>query len=347
MNEALKITNPINYPGWDDLVVSTENYSFFHSSCWAEVLNKSYRYKPIYFTLIDRHALSVMVPIFEIKSILTGKRAVSLPFSDYCQPIANGQETKFGQILNHIIRFGEKSGWEYIEFRGGDSLFQDVHPNSIYYAHTLDLNRNEDDIYKSFRNSNKRNIRKAAKEGVTVNAFDTFESIKEFFRLNCMTRKRHGLPPQPFKFFKNLHKYIISNNQGMVLLASYDSQTIGGAIFFHFGNKALYKFGASDLRFQNLRANNIIMWEAIRRYSKEGYSELCFGRTEPENSGLRQFKTGWGVKEHTIKYFKYNLKTHAFMPNSNHKAESYYKIFNYMPLPLLKLIGSLAYRHIG
>lgn len=346
MHESLQIVNPIDYPGWDDLVISAENYSFFHSSYWAEVLNKTYRYKPIYFISLHNHSVSFMIPIFEIKSIITGKRGVSLPFSDYCQPIANG-EKKFSKILNYIIRFGEKSGWEYIEFRGGESLFQGVRPNSMYYVHTIDLTRKEDDIYKSFRNSNKRNIRKAIKEGVTITASNTLESIKEFYRLNCMTRKRHGLPPQPFKFFKNIHKFIILNNLGMVFLASYGSQTIGGAIFFNFGEKALYKFGASDWRFQNLRANNLIMWEAIKRYSKEGYSEFSFGRTEPENSGLRQFKTGWGAKELTINYFKYDLRTHAFTPNSGHKSESYYKIFNNMPLPILKLIGSLAYRHIG
>jgi hypothetical protein len=346
MNESLQIVNPIDYSGWDDLIISVENHSFFHSSYWAKVLNKSYRYKPIYFTSINRHTFSIMVPIFEIKSIITGKRGVSLPFSDYCEPIVNGGKD-FGEILNCLIRFGEESGWEYIEFRGGESFFQDVVPNSMYYIHTLDLTRKEDDIFKSFRNSTKRNIRKAKKEGVTVNVFNTLESIKEFYRLNCMTRKRHGLPPQPFKFFKNIHKYIISDNLGMVLLASYGSQTIGGAIFFNFGAKALYKFGASDWRFQNLRGNNLIMWEAIRHYSQQGYNEFSFGRTEPENSGLRQFKTGWGAKEHAINYFKYDLKTQAFTPNYSNKTGSYYKIFNNMPLPLLKLIGSLAYRHIG
>ena len=45
------------------------------------------------------------------------------------------------------------------------------------------------------------NIKKALKEGVEVQLHNSFESVKSFFKLNCMTRKRHGLPPQPFKFF--------------------------------------------------------------------------------------------------------------------------------------------------
>jgi hypothetical protein len=346
MNKSLQIIDPIDYPGWDNLVISTGNYSFFHSANWAKVLNEAYRYKPFYFTSIDCRAISVMFPFFEIRSILTGKRGVSLPFSDYCQPIVN-YKNNFSEILNYLIRFGEQSGWDSIEFRGGENLLKDVRPSSTYYVHSLDLARKEDDIFGGLRSSTRRNIRKALKEGVTVGAFDTLKAIEEFYRLNCMTRKRHGLPPQPFKFFKNIHRYIISKNQGTVLLASYGAQTIGAAIFFNFGTKALYKFGASDWRFQNLRGNNLIMWEAISRYSRQGYNEFSFGRTEPENSGLRQFKAGWGAKQHTLNYFKYDLKAHVFTANGSNKAGSYNRIFNKMPQPLLKLIGSLAYRHIG
>ena len=38
---------------------------------------------------------------------------------------------------------------------------------------------------------------------------ESFESIKDFYRLNCLTRRMHGLPPQPFSFFKKIHEHII------------------------------------------------------------------------------------------------------------------------------------------
>ena len=78
------------------------------------------------------------------------------------------------------------------------------------------------------------------------------QSIKEFYRMNCLTRRRHGLPPQPVSFFENIHNYIIKQNMGIVVLASYRKKVISGAIYFHFGKKAFYKYGASNLNYQNL-----------------------------------------------------------------------------------------------
>ena len=38
----------------------------------------------------------------------------------------------------------------------------------------------------------------------------------------------------------------------------------------------IYKYGASDERHQNLRANNRVMWEAIRRHAADGFAILDF-----------------------------------------------------------------------
>ena len=83
--------------------------------------------------------------------------------------------------------------------------------------------------------------------------------------------------------------------------------TVAGAIYFHLGNKAMYKFGASDDAYQHTRANNLVMWEAIRWYAHNGYSSFCFGRSDCDGEGLRQFKNGWGTVERNINYYKYDI----------------------------------------
>ena len=59
-------------------------------------------------------------------------------------------------------------------------------------------------------------------------------------------------------------------------------------MFFKLGRHAVYKFGASDERLQELRANNFAMFEAIRYLAEGGAETLHFGRTEKENQGLRR-----------------------------------------------------------
>lgn len=342
----IEILNPIDYPGWDDLLLTNGSYSFFHSSSWASVLCESYKYNPLYFASIDNDRLSALIPVMEIDSLLTRRRGVSLPFTDYCQPIVS-DKSYFQEIIEELIRYGKRAGWKYIEWRGGEGYFQDITPSSFYYGHTLDLTRNDQELLSSFRGSTKRNINKAIKEGVAVHIFNSLESIKAFYRLNCITRKHHGLPPQPYRFFKKVYEHIISKKKGTVVLASYEKRNIAGAIYFHFGEKVVYKYGASDRVYQHLRPNNLVMWGAIKWYAQDGFKVFSFGRTEPENEGLLQFKRGWGTNEEMIRYYKYDLKRESFVREHSRVSRFNNRIFHITPIPLLKSVGSSFYKHIG
>lgn len=346
MNQQITIINPLDFPGWDDLVLTNKTCSFFHSSSWARVLHESYQYKPLYFTIIKDKKILVLIPCMEVKSMLTGKRGVSLPFSDYSEPlISEGYSSK--NIFNYLVKYGKDNGWKSLEIRGGNISFSDLHPSSSYYGHTLVLSKYDDKIFSTFRNSTKRNIKKATKEGVTIGRHQSLEAIKEFYRLNCMTRKEHGLPPQPFYFFRKIFEHIISQNKGFVVLATYKDINIAGAVFFHFGDKAIYKYGASDKNHQHLRANNLVMWEAIKWYAQNGFNSFCFGRTELENEGLLQFKRGWGIEERKVNYYKYDITKNAFVSKSESTSPTSTRLFHNMPISLLKMTGSVIYKHFG
>ncbi len=347
MNYELKILNPTQYEGWNDLLIPTPHASFFHTVSWAQVLSESYSYRPIYFTSSNHHKnLSLLIPMMEIKSILTGRRGVSLPFTDYCEPIVD-QGIDSRDVIDNIIQFGKQWKWKSFELRGGKELLQNTLPFSYYFCHSLHLSQNVEQIFSSFRESTKRNIKKAISNGVEIQLLNSLESIKKFCWLNAMTRKHHGLPPQPYYFFKKVFDHIVSENLGFVMLASYKKNIIAGAVYFHFGEKAVYKYGASDNKYWPLRANNLVMWEAIKWYCQNGYKSLSFGRTEPEHQGLRQFKAGWGTQEDVIYYYKYDFKKNAFIADPPKKMKFYSNVFSKMPLSFLKIIGSISYRHMG
>ncbi len=346
MNLELRIINPLKFIGWDELILSAKMYSFFHSSAWARVLHESYRYNPIYITMIDKNALWVLIPLMGVKSFFTGKRGVSLPFSDYCDPIIEGN-ISYKDVFDHIFEYGRSRNWKFIEIRGGRDILQDVSPFSCFYSHTLNLSKHEDQIFSNFRDSTRRNIKKAVRDGVEINICKSLESIKKFYLLNCITRKMHGLPPQPYYFFKKIYDFVISSGFGIVVLASHRKRTIAGAIFFHFGEKAIFKYAASDKAYQHLRSNNLVMWEGIKWYCNHGYKTFCFGRTAMENKGLRQYKAGWGTKENIIKYYRFEVKKGNAIENNPRESRIQNIVLSKMPIPLLKFIGSISYKHIG
>ena len=88
----IQIINPIDYPDWDDLLLTNDQTTFFHTSAWAKVLCESYKYRPLSFTVIENGKLSALIPIMEVSSLLTGKRAVSLPVTDECHAITQNVE---------------------------------------------------------------------------------------------------------------------------------------------------------------------------------------------------------------------------------------------------------------
>ena len=343
---SLEILNPIEYPNWDTLLLGNRDFSFFHSSAWAKVLKESYGYDPVYFISIDAGRISLLMPFMNVASPLTGRRGVSLPFTDRCAPFFIRKEL-LNAAVERVIDYGKKVGWKYIEWRDGDYFSKEPSPWEVYYTHDLNLMRAESELFSSLKDSNRRNINKANREGVSIIIGRSLDSLKSFYRLNCITRRRHGLPPQPFIFFENVFEFVISKGYGIVVSAIHSNNMVAASVFFHFGKKAIFKYGASDMKYQNLRPNNLIMWEAIKWYRNQGHETFNFGRSESDNQGLLHFKRLWGAIESPMKYFRYDCKKKIFLQN-HLKARSYAKRYlARAPASLLSIAGRLLYKHIG
>jgi len=342
----MEVCNPFEYPGWDELVARHEAASVFHTSNWARTLAETYRYEPAYFASISNGELQDLIPVMKVSSLLTGRRGVSLPFTDYCEPILSDRG-RIAEVLDILIRYGRESHWRHIELRPEQALSEEFTPSLTYVGHSLDLSRSEDEIFSSVHSGTRRNVRKAIRAGVRVSALTSLDATKRFYRLNCVTRKQHGLPPQPFRFFESLHHHVLSKDLGFVALASHEGKDLAGAVFFRLKDKALYKYSASETRFHDLRANHLVMWEGIKKCRERGARRLSFGRTEKENEGLIQYKSGWGTDSYTIPYYKYDLEKRSFVTETSRVTGLHNWLFRSMPIPLSRVLGSLLYRHIG
>ena len=340
------LINPAEQENWNNRLISTPGYSFFHTSNWAEVLRKSYNYTPVYLCNSEQNQFASLLPLMEVDSHLTGKRGVCLPFTDACDPIAQTAQ-EFQNLFDQAVALGRKRKWKYLAIRGGEKYLTAEQPAEFFYGHKLDLTPGQQQLFLNLRNSTQRNIKKAQKENISVTISTSPQSMKEFYRLNTHTRREHGLPPQPFNFFRALQNMVIKKDLGFVVTASLNSIVIAANVYFKFGNEVIYKYGASDKKFQHLRANNLVMWEAIKWSADQGFAKLCFGRTEQENKGLMQFKSGWGAKAYKIYYYKYDLHKNIFTADSSDINHLFKKIFSKLPIPVLGMLGRILYRHMG
>ena len=337
---SIQQTSPLKHRDWEAQFSAHEDFSFFHGASWAKVLNETYGHVPNYFLCDDE-----MLPVMEIESWLTGKRGVALPFTDDCGPLCNDSDS-FKKLFDAAIAHGKSRGWKSLEIRGGGKFLNDSASSLSFYGHTLDLRVGENELFAQLESSTRRAIRKAEKEGVTVEVTHRFDSLLSFYKLQCLTRKRHGLPPQPFSFFRNIHRHVLSRNGGFIALANYKKIPIAGAMFFYNSERAIFKFGASDESFQHLRGSNLAMWEGIKTLIQHhGVKKLSFGKTSETNDGLRKFKLGWGAREHRIEYFKFDLRRGAFVTDTDKCFGWHNRIFQSLPIPASRLIGNVLYRH--
>src|SRR5881409_194993 len=341
----LRILDPINDPGWDHVVALHPDAGCFHTSGWAKVLHQTYNHQPFYLQFTRRRRLAALIPLMEVRSLFTGRRGVCVPFSDACEPLIF-DAVAMGFVKDRLVRFAHERRWRYLEIRGSKSL--QLAPGSAdkCYGHTLDLRSGAEELATRFASPVRRAIRKAERSGVKAVVARSRAAINDFYHLHARTRRWHGLPPQSLSFFLNIYEHIINRGLGFIVLAQHGPRPIAAAIFFRFGRNALYKYGASDKRFQALRANNLVMWQGIQFLARNGAEKLHFGRTEQENEGLRRFKLSWNTQEETIDYFRVDPSGRKCLIGAPHDSGFHKRIFGSLPLVFNRLAGSLIYPHL-
>ncbi len=338
--------NPLEDPTWDSRLAALPAATFFHSSAWAKVLSSTYGYAPSYFAESKHRSLGSLIPFLEVDSRLTGRRGISLPFTDECEPLALNEDS-FRTTFDEALFYARKRKWKYLELRGGRNFLRDASASTSFYGHHLELSGNESSIFEKIDPSVRRSIRKAEQSGLTIEFSKDAKAVDDFYGLLCKTRRRLGVPPQPFSFFREIHRHVLDCDRGWIVLARVGKVAIAGAVFFRFKSSAIFKFGASDDRFQHLSANNLVMWHAIKQSASDGLQSLDFGRTSLPNHGLRRFKLGWGSVERTIDYIRYDIRENRFVTSRDASSGWHSSVFKILPSSLSRLIGMTFYKHIA
>jgi hypothetical protein len=335
----LQPVNPLEHPDWDAPLTRRPDFSFFHGAAWTKVLVATYGFTPVWFAKGNS-----VLPLMAVNSWLTGRRGIALPFTDNCEPLCE-TEADFQPLFQAAVAFGRARGWKSIELRGGRRFLGQAPASLAFHGHTVDLAAGERELFARLDGSVRQAVRKAEKDGVKVEVSQSAEAVRDFYDLQCLTRKRHGLPPQPFGFFLNIWRDVLSQNQGVVVLARAGAETIAGAVYFFLGGRAIYKYGASDLRRQHLRPNNLVMWTAMRWLARNGVTALHLGKTSLANEGLRRFKLNLGAREQRIEYCKFDLRADRFVVGADGIAGWHNRVFRALPVFLSRRAGEMLYRH--
>lgn len=339
--------DPLRDPRWKEFIDWHPDSSVFHRVEWLEALKNCYGYTPIALTTSAAgEALQDGFISCEVRSALTGKRLVSVPFSDHCQPLVNRPDA-YQIFLNALIQSVDNDGWKYLEIRPIDHIAEGLPKLGIsntYHFHRLNLSPSLDSLYKQFaKDSVQRKIRRAERESLRYEEGSSENLLNCFYKLMLLTRRRHGLPPQPLKWFRSL---VASLGENLKIRVSFKGNIpIASILTIVHKNTMVYKYGCSDMRYSNLGGNALVFWHAIQDAKSRGLTELDMGRSDFDNEGLATFKENWGAARSAIHYWRYPARKAKARPENFIRQMK--RIVSMSPDICLTTLANVFYRHIG
>lgn len=346
------IVHPLVDPRWDELVRQHPRVSVFHTRGWLSALHGTYGYTPLVFTTsAPGRALTNGLLFCDVKSSITGRRLVSLPFSDHCDALADSP-ADHADILAHVREHIGHEPCKYVEIRPLSTeepagwATSGLRPSERFYLHTLSLDPPAGALFRGLhKDCIQRKVRRAEREALRYEWGRSESLLRRFYQLLVGTRRRQGLPPQPLQWFRQLIAFM--GDDLTIRVASKDERPVAAILTLSFKNTVTYKYGCSDERFTHLGGTPFLFWKTIQEAKDRGMSRLDLGRSELKNAGLVQFKDRLGANRTDLRYYRLASGAVPGMGPSARTAQWLQRLVFHCPDAVLVAAGRLLYRHIG
>jgi lipid II:glycine glycyltransferase (peptidoglycan interpeptide bridge formation enzyme) len=196
-------------------------------------------------------------------------------------------------------------GWREQTVGGGFAAGQPRYNFQIPLRDADGKARSEDDVLSGMNQLWRRNIKKAAKAGVTtrrVPAEEVEPELRRFHALYVETARRDQFTPRPLTYFQTMFRALLAEDPDRIALftAEHGGDLVAGTILIQVGGHVWYSYGASSTAKREVRGSNAVQWTMIRHalaqdadvYDLRGITDTL--DADDSHVGLIQFKVGTG-----------------------------------------------------
>jgi hypothetical protein len=345
--------NPLEDPRWDKFVRMHPRSSVFHTTPWLEALRRTYDYSPIVYTCSppDQDVRDALL-FCRVDSWLTGRRLVSLPFSDHCELLVNDCDG-FDALFMCLLEDSERQNCGYVEIRPIKQINERLREWKVietYCLHCVDLAPDIDTLFHNcHKSSTQRKIHRAERERLECGEGRSEALLNDFCYLLLLTRRRHGVPPQPRAWFQNLMRCF--GESLTIRVAYHHKRPIAAIMTLRHKDTLVYKFGCSDVAFHGVGGMQFLLWRSIIEAKKGGLRNYDLGRSNSANHGLITFKDRLGATRSNLAYLEYHQADHHSwrirLSDADWKLRLARRAAAITPGGCLSAVGKLLYRHIG
>ena len=252
----------------------------FHHPAWLDAVSQGTGFEVRFIAVVDGSEIVGAVPGF-----LTQRGPLRLfgsPFrgtmTSYLGPLSldpNFSGDAAREVMIACADFARRRWWTpYAQFTTRDATPEKAPLPAGWHeqrpgSYRLDLGPGEDALFAQLKSNCRRNVRKAAREGVEVVAFD---DAAQFHAILVETFHRHGSSNwHPPKFFSAIIG-LAAHDLLHAWAAQYQGQTIAAGLFLHDDREMHFLSGASLPKFGSLPTSYLLHWHTISTAAREGLS---------------------------------------------------------------------------
>lgn len=291
---VVSIAAPQDKTVWDNYVANHENATAYHRLAWQEAVQSAYDHKVM--GLIARNNSNDQVvgvlPAVLMTTPLIGKKLCSLPYCDVGYAIADNDDIQ-NQLMEYLIQQGATTGSKYVEVRD----IADTPEDTTLLTHKkvrmlLPLPSGSDALMASFKSKLRSQIRKAEKNGLTVQLGLSTALINDFYNVYAQNMRDLGSPVHAKRWFQ--HIVSAYGDNCIVSVVYKDDIAIGGGLVIKNNTQASIPWASTLRDYNRLAPNMLLYWSLLAHCADNDISTFDFGRSTYEE-GTYRFKKQWGA----------------------------------------------------
>lgn len=327
---------------WDSFVDRCPQATFFHKAGWKEVIEKSFGHATHFLYAEEDGEIKGILPMGHIRSMLFGNALISSPFCVYggIAAVSGEAEAALDQAASNIAKELEV---DYLELRNLKQRHLERPRKQLYVTFRKELLEDPDDNLKSIPRKQRAMIRKGIKAGL-ISKID--ESVDRFYEAYATSVRNLGTPVFAKRFFAHLKRVFAEECE--ILVVERDGRPISAVMSFYFRDEVLPYYGGGTDEARDLKGNDFMYWEVMRRATEKGIKIFDYGRSK-EGTGSYRFKKHWGFEPKPL-YYEFELVKSAELPDVNPlnpKYALFIALWKKLPLPVSKVIGPWISRSLG
>src|SRR6516165_10011551 len=328
---------------WDQFVCAHASGTFFHLSGWKRVIERAFGHRTYYLIAERGPAVTGVLPLTPVKSLLFGSSLISNAFSVHGGPIAEDTET-LCKLEVEAVRLMDAIAVPVLELRDFSATRADwPSKKDLYVSFRRSLDPSVEHNLKSIPRKQRAMIRKGKLNKLRSEIDDRVERL---YRVYSESVHNLGTPVFAKSYFRILREEF--SNCSNIVTVSYNGRPVASVLNFYFRDEVLPFYGGGVRDARGIAANDFMYWEVMRRACERGYRIFDFGRSKV-GTGSYAFKRNWGF-EPTPLVYQFRLAQGHVMPDLNPlnpKLAAFVAAWKHLPLMLTNRLGPLIVRGIG